>query len=92
MRYFKIDCSRAIVPRSHDDKVEMIVIFGASNENYHEAERRFNIAHPDKPVARKTYLDSFQMFHAQVGILYAKTNSLKLLHNLLKIRSNPPDQ
>jgi transposase len=39
--------------RSHEDKVEIIFTFGASNENYHEAERRFNVAHPDRPVTRK---------------------------------------
>lgn len=52
------------MPRSHDDKVEMIFTFGASNENYHEAERRFNVAHPDRPVTRKylrTLVNKFRL-------------------------------
>ncbi|KAG8271403.1 hypothetical protein J6590_063459 [Homalodisca vitripennis] len=51
--------------RSHEDKVEMIFTFGASNENYHEAERRFNLAHPDRPVTRKylrTLVNKFREF------------------------------
>ncbi|KAG8335315.1 hypothetical protein J6590_071521 [Homalodisca vitripennis] len=49
--------------RSHENKVEMIFTFGA--EYYHEAERRFILAHPDRPVTRKylrTVVNKFREF------------------------------
>lgn len=41
--------------RSLEHKVELIFLFGASNENYHETERRFNERFPDHPTSR-TYI------------------------------------
>lgn len=41
--------------RTLQEKVDMVFIFGASGNNYHETMRRFNENHPERPVSR-TYL------------------------------------
>lgn len=39
--------------RPLQERTEIIFLYGASQENYHETERRFNELHPERPVSRK---------------------------------------
>lgn len=58
--------------RSLEDKVEIIFLFGASQENFHETERRFNELHPDRPICRKYLRELIQKFRTTGSVANVK--------------------